>query len=47
MRRVVPEPVSGAGGIVAGVADPVLVEAAAEAAGPSKICEARVTKGCA
>ena len=34
-RRVVPRPVSGAGGIAAGDADPV-VEAAAEAAGPSK-----------
>jgi hypothetical protein len=46
-RRVVPQPVSGAGVIVAGDADPVLVGAAAEAAGPSKNLEARVTKGCA
>jgi hypothetical protein len=47
-RRVVPQPVSGAGGIAAGDADPVVEPA--EAAGPSKrettVC-ARLTKGCA
>jgi hypothetical protein len=33
---VVPQPVSGAGGIAAGDADPVVEAAAAEAAGPRK-----------
>jgi hypothetical protein len=37
-RRVGPQPVSGAGGIAAADADPVVGAAAAEAAARSKIC---------